>query len=1249
MRPFIIFLLFLSARSYSQSSIWGTVKNGGQYDYGYLYKTNATGDNRVVIHHFDSINGKSPGPVIQASNGKLYGMTAQGGSGVVMIGLNRTQGGTLFEYDPVIDSFRTLIHFNATNPLFPQLPTRIHGPSDLKLLEVSPGVLWAVLTMKQNNNSIIEVLNEHVISYSIATGAIANIVTVPSWTTPLMALPRHTSLSTELYKAADGYVYSTTSGYSSCATTTDASNGSIVRIDPATNAFSYIRPFPCSYNDGLWPQGNFTEVNGKLYATSPYGGPNVVIPTFPGYGLIYEYDPAATTYTRKYDFTGGVNGGNPIGYQLKAANGKVYGATARGIVNTNFPYGAGTIYEYDAATNSHTKKADFSSFNLNTSLGSLWLCSSNGNLYGTSRYGIFEYTIATNQIRTAASLITYYDNAQPTPLIEVCQKPAYRYQSVTAYTICAGSFFSSDLQSPNAQTYTWKQNGLASATQTTGVLGFSQISLSNAGTWICEMTNACGTTTAQAISITVNPSGTGLLTSTISAAGSTSICPGSTITLSGNTNGVWSTGATAPFIQVSSPGAYQVINTNACGNTFSNIIRIDTIATPAVPAISFTTTGTLPVLTKFICQGDSALASGNITGTWNTGETTSSIYIKDNLPHYITTATACKTVTSATIQATYITPPALPTITAAGSLTICVGDSVLLDASGTSAYNWYVYNGTSYSYLSYGNQVYAKQTGSYFIRTPYSCGSVSSYSISVQANGTALTSAIITPLSSTVICQGDGVVLQSNYASCTWNTGATTQTILATGAGPYTVTNYNSCSSVTSAPMSISVTPAPAVNYTEANNAVCVTTGIFTLTPANPAGGYYTGSGVSASTFDPVLAGSGTHTVTYNYPDPGTGCTGRSMQQIAVEGNPVLTAAPSTVFCQGSSTVLFQDSPNGIWNSTGQPGLFLVVSQAGNYYVSKTNGCGVPVSSNTLQIITKPSPAISITGNTTICAGQSATLIGNGGISYTWTPGGTSTQITVNPISSTGYTLTGAGSNGCFGYAVETLTVHALPSIVVSNTSVCQGSPVVLSASGATTYTWSGSQMGASITVTPAVSGIYQVTGTDTHSCVNNATLAVTVHPLPAAPVITLTGNILSCSPAAAYQWYLNGSPLAGATSQTCSLTQNGNYTVEIQDANTCTALSAGFPVTDTGLDNTAMDAGISIFPNPNSGHFSLRLPPHKTIQIRLCNLLGQTVLTSSSLGNTEHVMQVQESGVYLVEITWNGRSYIQKLVVQKD
>jgi uncharacterized repeat protein (TIGR03803 family) len=1112
----VIAFAFISITTYSQNTIWGTVKNGGLYNSGYIYRTDSIGNNLLIVHHFnETIDGEAPGPIMQASNGKLYGMTTIGGQGVVPIpGPNSTtittEGGTLYEYDPVIDSFKTIEHFNATHT---QYPTGFRAPSTMKILEVSAGKLWCVFNVSKPFGAVAQSAPRYILSYTIATGNFSPVVMLPSWTTPVApGSTFNTYYTGELYKAANGFIYGTTAGYSACAPNSDPSwglLGSVIQINPSTNAFSYIRPFPCSSITGRLPESNLTEAGGKLYGTTRWGGPGATT-TFNGDGVIYEFDPTTNAYTKKYDFSGGINGGYPYGYVITGNNGKLYGTTYGGAPYPNYPNGLGIIYEYEPTTNIYTKKHDFiqnSSLMDIGMLGSLWLKSSkNGKLYGTSQFGLFEYNTVTHQTRPAGRFNTVLN---PNPVIEICRKPAYKITSSYSYTLCANSFFNYNLYCDNATSIIWKQNGVAVSTQTSSLLHFNQIALTDAGNWVCEMTNDCGTTLSPTLTLVVNTTGLGVVTSTLSPTGTTNICPNSTITLSGNTNGVWNTGATGTHITVSQAGDYQVVNTNACGQTYSNIIHIDTIPTPTIPIITFTTGGfnNTPQLLQYRCPGDSALLIGNVPGgVWNTGETTPSIYVKDTLPHFITLTNQCTSVFSATANVTHYSVVGKPIITQTGPIQICQGDSALLSATATSGISWYKMVSGNYMYVDFGNNIYVKQTGDYYARIATTCGVIYSLPIHINADTLALDTAVVTAVGSLSFCPGGSVILQSNNSNCTWNTGQTTQTITTAFGGYYYVTNHNSCSSVTSAVVNVTVIPTPTLSYIEPQNTICLTTPVFTLATATPTGGVYTGYGVTGSTFDPVLAGSGTHTVSYSFYDAISGCTAQETQSITVEYAPsILIGGPSANICQGNSLLLIQTvAPYGTWN-TGQTGQILSVNQAGTYYVTQINNCGVAINSNTIT---------------------------------------------------------------------------------------------------------------------------------------------TTVIPLPAPPIVTQIGNDLISSTGVAYQWYFNGNAIVGATSQTYTPTQNGDYTVYTSGSNGCYNVSSIYIYLITGINNLELENNnITIYPNPSFGNFTLNIPSGE-IKITITNSIGQIVYQKNTKNEKEVHFKLEQSGIYSVEINSEKGVSTKKLVV---
>ncbi|MBN8692464.1 MAG: T9SS type A sorting domain-containing protein [Bacteroidetes bacterium] len=145
------------------------------------------------------------------------------------------------------------------------------------------------------------------------------------------------------------------------------------------------------------------------------------------------------------------------------------------------------------------------------------------------------------------------------------------------------------------------------------------------------------------------------------------------------------------------------------------------------------------------------------------------------------------------------------------------------------------------------------------------------------------------------------------------------------------------------------------------------------------------------------------------------------------------------------------------------------------------------------------SPTVTINGNNSICVGSSDTLTANGNVtSYSWVSGPTTSVNIVTPTVTTTYSVSGLNSGCPSNMAVFTVTVNNLPTVTATtgNTIICgppfQGT-ATLTANGASTYTWNTSANGSSIAVSPSVTTTYTVTGTDANGCANTAVVTQSV------------------------------------------------------------------------------------------------------------------------------------------------------------
>ena len=278
----------------------------------------------------------------------------------------------------------------------------------------------------------------------------------------------------------------------------------------------------------------------------------------------------------------------------------------------------------------------------------------------------------------------------------------------------------------------------------------------------------------------------------------------------------------------------------------------------------------------------------------------------------------------------------------------------------------------------------------------------------------------------------------------------------------------------------------------------------------------------------------------------------------ATAAGAVVTAAANSI-CVGASTTLSIPGSTGSsyqWLLNGQPiigetSTQLIAAQAGSYSVM-VNSITLACSDTSLikVISTTASPTVSASINQSVCAGSPVTLNGSGALTYSWNNGVTN-AVAFIPVSTATYTVTGTNQQGCTGTATTTVTVNALPVVSAGvDQTVCGGSSVTFTATGATNYVWNNGATGASLTVqtgTNLSSTSYFVTGTNSSTgCSSNDIVLVNVLGLPtvfAGNDLTICFGdsvILTGSGATSYSWtngVINNSPFIPQLTQTYTLT----------------------------------------------------------------------------------------------------------------
>lgn len=600
-----------------------------------------------------------------------------------------------------------------------------------------------------------------------------------------------------------------------------------------------------------------------------------------------------------------------------------------------------------------------------------------------------------------------------------------------------------------------------------------------------------------------------------------------------------------------------------------------------------------------------------------------------------------------------VLPEYRPIITITIDTSICRGDSITLTADGASSYLW------NTNAITQSITVSPYNTTRYIVTASNSSDCYIKDTVIVTVK--ALPSPSIT--GTTIFCDGNSSTLTaSGGVSYLWNTGDTTNSIVADTAGIYSViaTGSNGCSK--DVQKNVTVRPLPNLSLNINDTSICL--GESLLLIASGGSSYVWSSEQTSNSINVTPNSSTAYSITaYN----SYNCSKSDTVNIIVNPVPILSCVGDTSICSGSSTnITIYGAENYLWsNGETSSTLSLNPSSSTQYTVIGTNS---HLCSSTLSIpITVHQPTYTID---TIHSCNS----------YTWIDGITYSSNTNTPT----YTLTSI--HGCDSTVNLNLTIHQIvntidyvsacnsftwingitytqstnsptytlnsiygcDSIVNLNLTMNYSSSGVDNQVHCKTYTWINGITYTSSTNTPTY------TFTNFSGCDSIVRLNLRINPLPN---VGITGNMdifegdtteLRASGANYYSWS-NG--LIGQTIFV-SPTQTTQYSVAGADENNCTntasiTINVHPPIGLNNIENTNL---ISIYPNPTSGKINIIYKSNESSmqKIILLNVLGEKIVEKTIKNENEIFLDLSpySSNIIFMEILLsNGEKFVKKII----
>lgn len=414
-------------------SYYGTAYAGGALAGGAVFQLSADGGNYTVLHSFSSLDGDGQNPVaplVQGTNGLLYGTTYFGGSNNAGVVFALATNGTGY----------TVLHQFRTNGIDGQNPYAA-------LLAASDGRLYGTTAVGGTNRA----------------GTVFRLQPDGGGYQVLHHFDARTGQNPQaaLLQARDGALYGTTYGGGL------SNAGTVFTMQLDGSGFAVLKNFGGA--DGEKPHAPLWQApDGTLYGTANAGGAA-------GFGTVFTLGTSGGNFAVLYDFgVSADDGRNPIAGLALGADGWLYGTTYYGGTN-----GVGVLFQLALSGSNYAVVHSFGSTsgdgkNPNAAL----IAGTGGALYGTTSAG-GDLNVGTVYLVT-------------TPILAV--PPAITTQPVSRTVPAGTEVtFTAVVSGSEPLHYFWLLNGTNLPGATHATLTLTDVSRLQAGDYSLRVTNAAGT------------------------------------------------------------------------------------------------------------------------------------------------------------------------------------------------------------------------------------------------------------------------------------------------------------------------------------------------------------------------------------------------------------------------------------------------------------------------------------------------------------------------------------------------------------------------------------------------------------------------------------------------------------------------------------------------------------------------------------------------------------------------------------